>query len=128
MNKFSRPKRFIFIPIMAIAAIGIISGIVMLLWNNILPDVFGIRAITYWQSMGILVLSKILFGFKGGRPGWGRHHGWGRNMHEKLANMTPEERDNFKEQWARRAAEWHGHPRCYPGGPTQPDNKEQQGQ
>ncbi len=48
--------------IIAIAALAIFSfsGAVMLLWNNILPVVFHIGTITFWQAMGILLLSKML--------------------------------------------------------------------
>lgn len=38
------------------------------LWNALMPDIFGLGAITYWQAVGMLILAKILFG------GFG-HHG-----------------------------------------------------
>ncbi|MCH5688999.1 hypothetical protein LWM68_34950 [Niabella sp. W65] len=51
-----------------IAAVFLFSAIVMLLWNAVLPDVLPVKPVSYWQAMGILVLSKILFGgFGGGR-------------------------------------------------------------
>jgi len=70
-------KRFIIrkIPVViAIAAIGILlfSGVVMLLWNSILPAVLHISAITIWQAAGILLLSKMLFGGIRGRRFGGR--------------------------------------------------------
>lgn len=34
----------------------------MLLWNWLMPDVFGLPALTYWKAVGILVMAKILFG------------------------------------------------------------------
>lgn len=40
--------------------------ILMRLWNWLLPDLFGVPMITYWQAFGILVLAKIIFGFGGG--------------------------------------------------------------
>jgi hypothetical protein len=66
--------------------------------------------------MGILVLCKILFGFgfKGRKPGWGRHMHWQKQMGEQFANMTPEERNNFKEEWRRRAMEWRDRGGCRP--------------
>ena len=39
--------------------------VVMLLWNWIMPAVFGVATITYWQGFGIFFLAKILFGFGG---------------------------------------------------------------
>ena len=35
---------------------------VRLLWNWLLPSLFGWRLITFWQALGILVLCRILFG------------------------------------------------------------------
>jgi Ca2+/H+ antiporter, TMEM165/GDT1 family len=92
-------KRAIFIPIAIAAGIFIFGSVVMLLWNGILPDLFGIKVITFWQALGLLVLSKILFGgFRGG-PGPRRFHGqvnWhgGRWMH-----LTPEEREKMRSEW-----------------------------
>jgi hypothetical protein len=39
--------------------------VVMLLWNWIMPSIFGVTTITYWQGFGIFFLAKILFGFGG---------------------------------------------------------------
>jgi hypothetical protein len=38
------------------------SLLVMLLWNSLLPDIFGLKTITYLQAAGLLILAKILFG------------------------------------------------------------------
>ncbi len=34
---------------------------VMLLWNVLMPDLFGLTTITFWQALGISVLCSILF-------------------------------------------------------------------
>lgn len=34
----------------------------MLLWNWLMPDVFGLPLLTYWKAVGILVMAKLLFG------------------------------------------------------------------
>ncbi|MBG50178.1 MAG: hypothetical protein CML05_17980 [Pseudozobellia sp.] len=45
----------------------------MYLWNWLMPDIFGLKTITYWQAVGILVLAKILFGgFSGRKSGKGK--------------------------------------------------------
>jgi len=77
-----------------------LSFIVMLLWNAILPDIVNAGTISFWQSMGLLVLAKILFG---GFGGWRhkRQH-WRERMHEKWQAMTPEEKEKFKEEWKTR--------------------------
>ncbi len=98
-----RKNRFVkgfFIGVMIIAAIFGFTYIVMLLWNALLPEIIHVEAITFWQAMGILVLSKILFGgFKmGGRGGYGR----GRHWRDKFRNMSPEEKEAFKEKMKER--------------------------
>jgi len=40
-----------------------VGGIlVQWLWNWLLPDIFGLRRVTFWESLGLLALSRILFG------------------------------------------------------------------
>ena len=106
MRHRSRMK-LLFIPL-AIAAFFGISFIVMELWNNILPLVLHVGAVTYWQAMGILVLCKILFGFgHGGRKGapWMRQ----RMMAERFKNMSPEEQQRFREEMRSRCGKWGRH-------------------
>jgi hypothetical protein len=48
----------------AIAGLGFVAviGLVLrLLWNWLMPEIFGLTVITYWQSLGLLALSSILF-------------------------------------------------------------------
>jgi hypothetical protein len=79
---------------LAVVAATVFGFIVMGLWNWLGPAVFGARTITFWQALGILVLSKILFGGFRGRPGYGGH--WRRRMSDRWAQMTPEEREKFR--------------------------------
>ncbi len=94
-----RASRAFFIP-MLLAGLFLFSGAVMLLWNAVLPDVTGVHAVTYWQAMGILVLSKILFGGFRGMHNHGRHHHHhlGRDLKEKWMQMDPEERKKMTEE------------------------------
>jgi len=78
----------------ALVAITVFSFVVMQLWNWILPPVVGWHPITFWQALGLLVLSKILFG---GFRGPGRHMYWRRRMMERWEQMSPEEREKFRE-------------------------------
>ncbi len=97
---FERPYRFVTIPIMAAAFLGLISLAVMQLWNNLLPQILHVSAITFWQAMGIFVLSKILFGFGRGGGRFGGGAPWmNKRMVERFKNMTPEERMRFKERF-----------------------------
>jgi hypothetical protein len=98
----------IFIPFLVIGGLALVSYIVMLLWNALIPVIFHLTAITFWQAAGILILSKILFGFgKGGHRGgapWMRHR-----IKERFKNMSPEEQARFREQWRERCGRWSGH-------------------
>jgi hypothetical protein len=54
---------WIIVGLVGIAAIGLAVGvIVQLLWNWLMPAIFGLPEITYWQGVGIFILFKILFG------------------------------------------------------------------
>lgn len=93
-------KGVLFVPIF-IGGLFLFTWVVMLLWNNILPEVItSVKDISYFQAMGILVLSKILFGGFGRRNsgGWRNKEKW-MDMKEKFSGMTPEEREKFKAEW-----------------------------
>ncbi|MEJ7680740.1 MAG: hypothetical protein WKG06_23390 [Segetibacter sp.] len=85
--------------LMAAAAIMLFTFIVMTLWNSILAPVLNVHIIDFGQALGILILSKILFGgFRGGRWG-GRGRYWNSEMRNKWQTMTPEEKEKFKQEW-----------------------------
>ena len=80
---------------------------VMLLWNSLIPDLFKGPVLTFWQAVGLLVLSHVLFHGKGR---WHHGKGWRRKFEEKLAAMTPEEREKFREEWRHRCGPvWREH-------------------
>lgn len=91
--------------LLALLALGIFvfGFLVMQLWNILIPDIFHGPTLTFWQAVGILVLSHILFRGVGGwgHSGW-KHNHWKRKLEAKLAAMTPEEREKFKEEYRRR--------------------------
>jgi hypothetical protein len=47
-----------------IAVVGFLVFVLVFrwIWNAVVPDVFGLKTITFWQAVGILVLASILFG------------------------------------------------------------------
>jgi hypothetical protein len=85
-----------------------LGGIVMLLWNAILPDIIGVKTLTYWQALGLLILAKILFGGFRGRP-----RPWGNskrsNWRKKWMDMSDEERQQFKSKWKERCKSRDSH-------------------
>src|SRR5271165_7155575 len=99
LNMRPRWKKMIFI--IPAAILGILLFIVIggesvrLLWNWLLPPLFGWRQITFWQGLGILALCRILFGGFG-RHGSGRSE-FRRRMKERCEHMTPEERERFRQ-------------------------------
>src|SRR5712692_4432382 len=105
-------KKWIILAPLALLAIPLfiwIGGeLVMHLWNWLLPSLFGWRQITFWQAVGLLALCRILFGGVSGR---GLHRSnirrriderIGRRMDERWEQMTPEEREKFRQSWRSR--------------------------
>jgi hypothetical protein len=84
-------RRVIKVLLIVLMAATAFSFAVMWLWNWLMPAIFGLHAISFWQALGLLVLSKILFGGFHGRPGFGRD--WRTRF---SWDMTPEERDRFR--------------------------------
>lgn len=95
---------FVLLGLVAVAAFGLV---VMGLWNALLPSLFGLKAIGFWQATGLLVLCRILFGGFHGRHG-GRFSGRHRlHLLEKWDRMSPEEKERFRQGmrgcgWGRR--------------------------
>jgi hypothetical protein len=87
MNCKPRCGKFVVLVVLGVAAL---AAVVMALWNWLLPSMFGFKEIGYLQAMGVLLLSKILFGGFRGHGGHGRWH------HQRLEQMTPEEREKFQ--------------------------------
>jgi hypothetical protein len=84
--------------VIAPIAISVFGFVVMALWNWLVPALFGGPVITFWQAWGLLLLSKILFGsFQHGQQGESRRL-WRRRMLERWEKMTPEERDQLRQE------------------------------
>jgi hypothetical protein len=81
--------------LLVLLAAAVLSFVVMSLWNWLMPALFGLHRIAFSQALGLLLLSKILFGGLRGRGGPHRH--WKGRMMERWEKMTPEERENFRE-------------------------------
>jgi len=81
---------------------------VLQLWNHVMPDVFGLRPIGFWQALGLMALSWILFGGLGMFRGRPMGH-WRHRMAQRLESMPPEEREKFRQGMARRCG--HGRER-----------------
>ncbi|MBE9462489.1 hypothetical protein ACFP1I_10375 [Dyadobacter subterraneus] len=97
----NKAKFFLFVPLI----LALVSTIVMMLWNNILPELLGVKHITFWQSAGLLVLCKILFGGFGFAKNQG---GPGAQFREKwmMHRMSGEDRQKVREEWLKRCRQW----------------------
>lgn len=79
------------------------------LWNWLVPALFHGPLISFGQTLGLLVLSRILFGgFGRGRGGsWvQKRRQWKQHFESKMAHLSPEEREKFRQQMQRRCAPW----------------------
>ncbi|PQV54040.1 hypothetical protein [Paraburkholderia sp. BL21I4N1] len=94
----SRIKCIALVPLVVVG-VAVLGWAVMTLWNWVVPALFvGARLIDFWHALGLLVLSRILFGgFRGHGGGWRERRHW-----RKWQAMTPEEREQFQATWQTR--------------------------
>jgi hypothetical protein len=106
MNKGLKIAKWTLVCVLFVLLFGYIT---MSLWNWLVPVLFNGPVINFWQALGLLVLSKILFGGFGG----GKHCGngyssanWKQRYYQKWSAMNPEDRERFKsrmkEKWCAR--------------------------
>lgn len=91
---YRKKYRFLFLLFIPLI-VGVLAAVVMLLWNAILPEVLGVRRVSYGQALGLLVLSRLLFGgFGGGAPPWKKYRRRGR-----WSRMSEDEKARLREAW-----------------------------
>ena len=106
----NRKYRIGFFVVGAIVAVFAFSALVMVLWNALMPQIFGVASLSYWQAMGLFVLAHILI--KSGRPyhflhGM-KHERWRKMMDDQICRMTPEQRKAFFQDWDNRLQHFGG--------------------
>jgi len=97
--------RFCIMTPLVAAGVFAVSALVMLLWNRIIPTISPLSTITYWQAMGLFILSRILFGgfrFRRHHQAVDRHFTKHAQFRDKLMDMNEDERQQFKNQWKQR--------------------------
>lgn len=77
-----RGKWFLLKILLMFLFISIFGLALMLLWNWLLPEIFGLKSISYSQAIGLLVLSKLVFSGIGRGHGPHPGHHW-HKMHER---------------------------------------------
>ena len=89
-------RRVLKVIVIVTIATSLLTFIFMTLWNWLIPPLFRGPVVTFWQALGLLLLSKImLFGVRG-RPGGPPWH-WRRRMMERWEQMSTEERERFRQ-------------------------------
>ena len=89
-------KRYFFVPLIIVGLV-LFSLLTMVLWNSLATSILNLPVINFWQSAGLLILTRLLFGsFKryGSCGGWHGHYRW-HGFREKIAKMSPEERKEY---------------------------------
>jgi H+/Cl- antiporter ClcA len=98
-------KGFAMLVLMA-AILAVVGFIVMWLWNHLIPPLFHGPLLQYPQALGLLILSRLLFGGLRGRGRWHRGHRW----RQRWEQLTPEERAQLRERMGRRCGGGRGAP------------------
>ena len=86
-----------------------ITFLTMYLWNSLMPELFGLPVLGFFQVLGLLILGRLLtggFAYRGWGGGPGGHLR-SRYMREHWKNMSETERRQFIQRWGK-----HG---CGPG-------------
>jgi|SRR5690606_26973399 len=101
-----------------ILVVALVTFLTQQLWNWLIPALFSGPVLTFWQTLGLLLLSKILLG------GFGRgHHGggnkWKMHAQRKFSRLSPDERESIKQKM------WEKWCRPYPEGDAEKNAKEE---
>ena len=89
---------YIILGILGTAALGIVFGFaIMLLWNWLMPNLFGLKGITYWQGIGIFILAKFIFGFGMGSSSSDSKSG--KKRHDHRDDVQPRESWTDYDEW-----------------------------
>jgi hypothetical protein len=72
------------------------------LWNGLMPDLFGLREITYWQAFGMVILAKLLFGTFGAD-----HHKYRDRPPRRFLKWHDRYNHYDEEPWNRRSRHWN---------------------
>ncbi len=81
--------------LLGVIVIGVLGLVTQMLWNWLVPTLFGAPMITIWQALGLLLLSKILLWPIGKRHYKGQNSGYWK---QKWSGMTDEEKALFRKK------------------------------
>ncbi len=88
--------KIFFVVLFGIGVFLLVGYVLMLLWNWLMPDLFGVPRVDYWQAFGILILAKLLFGFGSHGSGGGKRKS-GKHRSEPMCRNGA---SKLKEKWS----------------------------
>ena len=91
-----KTKRFFYygkFAVLGVAGMILFTFVVMWLWNWLVPELFNGPVVTYWQTLGLLVLSKILFS------------GIGKGGHSDHSGRCDDSSLKYRDKWKRKFEE-----------------------
>ena len=101
---------------LVLVVLALVGLVVMGLWNALVPELFHGPTLQYGQALGLLILSRLLFGGLRARGGWHGH--WRQRMwRERWEQMTPEERAQLRERFSSRCGHGSGPAAATPAPP-----------
>jgi hypothetical protein len=94
--------------VFGVAMVALVGFVTTSLWNWLVPVLFAGPVITFWQAIGLLILSKIFFWSFGGHRHGGYRQGapWKHYWKQKMSSMSPEEREELKRKMKERWCRW----------------------
>lgn len=103
MKTVFRKRWYLFVPLILFVVV-VYGFTTMYLWNWLMPLLFHLPDITFWQTIGLILLLHLILGFGGHHR---RTHRYCRqHMHGKWEKMTPEEREQFREHLHSHRPSW----------------------
>jgi hypothetical protein len=105
--------RFPFFLVIGLLILTGFTYLTMVLWNHLIPVLFHGPVLTFWQTLGLFILAKLLLHPHGfyRAPGYfrnrDRYHYWRERMANRFDKMTPEEKERFREHWGRHFHQRH---------------------
>lgn len=84
--RFFKFVGFVILGALGAGVIAVLFGyFVMLLWNWLMPVLFGFIAINFWQAVGIVLLARLIFGGFKHKHACNSHNHHKNKFHEKFA-------------------------------------------
>ena len=90
------------IAVFAVVSLVAVAAVLMWTWNWLVPDLFHGPSINFYQTLGLMLISRILFRGFHGMGGRGMNiNRWGR-WKEHWEKMDPEQREKMRDLWKKR--------------------------